>query len=116
MSGLVQLNEDNSWIVSTGTYDHVLDRLEKVLSDSGNQALLTRVREARGPRLRFLSLKDLGPELFREISRAVHRVHEDVSLAGADGYGGSPEVFDAFSSHVGELARLMDADSRCGRE
>lgn len=112
MSGVVHLREENSWIVSSGTYDQIIDRLETVLRYSGETDLGEKVTAARPPYLRYLTLEHFDPADFLKMQKALDDVYEGLLRQGPDGYGGTPQVFDAVVGHVTSLKRLMSEDPR----
>jgi hypothetical protein len=108
MSGVVYLDDDHSWVVSAGTYDHVIARLESELTGETNRRLSDKLHEAAAPRLRFLSLEDLDANSLGTFRDAVRRIYERIRADGAKNYGGAPEVFDAVLNNVRDLTRVLD--------
>lgn len=116
MSGVVHIGGTESWIVSSGTYEQVIARLEKLLITRGELHLGEMVTHAMPPYLAYLELQDLQAEDFRKVQQALLDVREGLLREGAADYGGTPEVFPAVMNNVTRLTDLMAKDPRAGHD
>jgi hypothetical protein len=112
MSGVVHTGGTGSWIVSSGTYEQVIARLERLLISRGEGHLGGMVTRAMPPYLMYLELADLEADDFRKVQQALVEVREALLREGPDGYGGTPEVFPAVMKNATDLTDLMEKDPR----